>query len=228
MSRRYVWGAVAAAAVVVAVLVGLSLTGGDDADGASSGTVEGAAEVTALVRGIPQSGTTLGDPGAPVEVIEYGDLACPACKLASETTVPELIERYVRPGRAKLSFRAIAFISPSSERGAFGAEAAAVQDATWPLVELLYRNQGDEADDWLTEDLLFAAAQELGLDMERFRSDYSSSAAERGLAENQDAAAEDGVEATPTFVVRSLGGERTFRGVSEIAELGEAIEALSR
>lgn len=69
-----------------------------------------------------------------------------------------LITDYVRTGKAKLEFRPIAFIRPSSERGALGVEAPALQGQMWSLGTLLYRDQGDESDDWLTDDLLEEAA----------------------------------------------------------------------
>ena len=106
-------------------------------------------------------------------------------------------------------FRPIAFISRSSERGAFGAEAAGMQDAMWSFADLIYRNQGPESDqDWLTDELMEEAVTALGLDVEKWRADYTGSAAEQNLLENTSLAEQDEVTATPTFVVRGPGGER--------------------
>ena len=125
------------------------------------------------LEGVPQAGNVLGDPAAPVEIIEYGDLACPACRVASTTTIPEAIDQIVKTGEAKMVFRPIAFISRSSERGALGAEAAGMQDAMWSFVELIYRNQGPESDqDWLTDELMDDAVEQLGLDVEKWTADY--------------------------------------------------------
>ncbi|HEX6601409.1 MAG TPA: hypothetical protein VF030_02080, partial [Solirubrobacterales bacterium] len=64
-------GAVFLAIVVVVVLIVLnassSESGGDT-------NIEGANEVSQLLRGIPQEGMVLGDPDAPVELVEFGDL----------------------------------------------------------------------------------------------------------------------------------------------------------
>lgn len=223
MKREYWIGIVVAALVVVGVVVGVSLAGGGDDDDAPS-AITGVEEVRSELEGIPQAGNVLGDPEAPVEIVEYGDLACPACKLASETTVPEAIDSLLRPGDAKLVFRPVVFISRSSERGAFGAEAAGMQDAMWSFVNLIYRNQGPESDqDWLTDELMEEAVADLGLDVEEWRADYEGDAVVQRLDETTAQAQQDQVSATPTFVVRGPRGERSFRGVPETSELEAAV-----
>jgi protein-disulfide isomerase len=227
VNKRYIVGAIVAAVVVVGVLVGISLAGGDD-DGGGGGELTGAAEVTQQFEGLPQSGNVVGDPDAPVEIIEYGDLACPACKLAAESTVPEAIDALVRDGQAKLVFRPIAFIHPlTSERGALGAEAAAMQDAMWPFVDLIYRNQGNEQDDWLSEDMMMDAVEALGLDADKWKSDYDGSAVADAFVATEAQAQADQVDVTPTFVVRGPGGETTVTGAVELSELEDAVAEVS-
>lgn len=227
MEKRYIWLACLAALAVAGILVAVSLSGGDaEAETAAPEGLLGVEAVTAELRGVPQAGNVLGDPDAPVEVVEYGDLACPACKAASETTIPALVDEYVRDGRARLVFRPIAFISPSSERGALGAEAAAEQDAMWSLVELLYRNQGDERSDWLSDEFLEEAVRSLGLDVAAWRDAYRSPAVEARFSDRAGEAAADQVRSTPTFIVRGPRGERTIPGAVAASEIGAAITAV--
>lgn len=226
MRSRGIWLSVGLLVAAVAVLLALGLRDDGDAEPALAATVQGTEDVTAELAGLAQSGNLIGDADAPVTIVEYGDLACPACRLASETTVPDTIERFVRPGRASLAFRPIAFISPSSDRGALAAEAAAEQDAMWSLIGLLYRNQGDEGSDWLTTELLEAAVVDLGLDLAVWRRDYGSDAIEQRAAEREAAAERDEVHATPTFVVSGPAGTRTIEGVVSADEIQEAIEAV--
>jgi protein-disulfide isomerase len=219
VNKRIIMGVVAAAVAVVAVLVGASLLGGDDGgDG-----VEGIAEVRERFADLPQSGSTVGDPGAPVEIIEYGDISCPACKSASEDVVPELIDTFVTPGEARLTFRPIAFINASSERGALGAEAAAMQDAIWPFVDVLYLNQGPETEDWLTDEMMEEVVEGLGLDLEQWRTDYDSEAVASAFFERSEQATADEVSATPTFIVRGPRGDRTIEGVANLSEFEDAV-----
>lgn len=222
MKRQYWIGIVVAALVVVGIVVGVSLAGGGDDDSPSS--ITGAAEVQAQLEGVPQAGNVLGDPDAPVEIIEYGDMACPACREASTTTIPEAVDQIVKAGDAKLVFRPIAFISRSSERGALGAEAAGMQDAMWSFVELIYRNQGPESDqDWLTDELMTDAAEQLGLDVDRWTADYMGEASEQKFIETDALAREDEVGVTPTFVVRGPNGEKAVTGAVEVSELQDAV-----
>ena len=222
MKKEYWIGIVVAALVVVGIVVGVSLAGGGDDDAPSS--ITGAEEVQAQLEGVPQAGNVLGDPDAPVEIIEYGDLACPACREASTTTIPEAIDQIVKPGDAKLVFRPIAFISRSSERGALGAEAAGMQDAMWSFVELIYRNQGSESDqDWLTDELMTDAVEQLGLDVDQWTADYMGQESEQNFLATESQAQEDEVGVTPTFLIRGPNGEKTVTGAVEVSELQDAV-----
>jgi len=222
VKKEYWIGIVVAALVVVGIVVGVSLAGGGDDDAPSS--ITGAEEVQAQLEGVPQAGNVLGDPDAPVEIIEYADLACPACREASTTTIPEAIDQIVKAGDAKLVFRPIAFISRSSERGAFGAEAAGMQDAMWSFTELIYRNQGPETDqDWLSDELMTEAVDKLGLDVDQWTADYMGQESEQRFLATESQAQEDEVGVTPTFVIRGPNGEKTVTGAVEVSELQDAV-----
>ena len=221
MNKRYIVGAIVAAVVVVGVLVGVSFAGGDS-DTKVSG-ITGVAENEKELAGVPQNGNVLGDPSAPVTIVEYGDIACPGCRAASEGIIPTLIDEYVRTGQAKLEFRPIAFISMSSERGALGVEAAALQDKMWTLVSLLYRNQGDERDDWLSDELLEEAAGKAGLDVDQWKTDYAGDAVAATFFERSSAASADGVDSTPTFIVRGPRGQKEANSLEGFASAIEAV-----
>ena len=107
MSRRsrLVWvaGTLTLAIVVVVILALVSARGG-----------ESAARPAAVVdlSGIPQSGAVLGQASAPVEILEFADLQCPFCAQAAASTLPGAIDRWVRPGTARIVFEPLAFIGP--------------------------------------------------------------------------------------------------------------------
>ncbi len=222
MNRRYIIGAIVAAVVVVGVLVGISLLGGDD-DSVSS--IENVEQVQSEFAEIPAAGATIGDADAKVEIVEYGDTSCPVCKDASETSIPQVVDEFVKSGQAKMTFRPIAFISRSSERGALGAEAAGMQNAMWPFVTLIYANQGPETDqDWLTDDLLTEAATKLGLDVEKWKSDYAGDAVASQFFKRQNEADADNVTGTPFFVVKGPNGSESFSGAVGLSRFREAVE----
>lgn len=223
MSTRQVLVMVAVATAVVAALLAFGFSRDEaDAEGTAP-TLVGVAAVGEELAGVAQRANALGSPDAPVQIVEYGDLACPACKAAAATTIPGVIAEFVRGGDATLEFRPIAFIGPSSERGALAAEAAAEQDAMWPLIGLLYRSQGDERTDWLTDDLLEQAVTALGLDVAAWRRDYRSPAIRQRVAERAAAAEADEVRATPTFIIRGPRGLKVVEGVADVEAFRNAI-----
>lgn len=229
MSKKLIAGIVAAAVVLVAVLVGVQVLGGDDAPTAAA-DFEGREEVAALFEGIPQKGTVLGRADAPVTIVEYVDYKCPICARASEETVPELVERYVRTGQAKLELRPIAFIGPDSERGALAGEAAALQNRMWQFTELMMRNQGDESDEWITDAVVIGAAEAAGLDRGRFEEDYrEDETIVEAFAENEEQAQSEPLPegssgfGTPFWSVSGPGGSQTFSGVQDIAVFDAAV-----
>lgn len=216
--------AIVAAAIVIGVLVALSASGGDDSgEVSSSGAVLGVDEVRAELLGLTQSGPRLGAADAPVRVEEYADMQCPFCARAASAYVPEIIERFVRPGQASLTFRAMAFVGPDSDRGALAVLAAARQDRLWDLVGVLYLNQGKENDGWLSDDLVAGAADALGIDRERLDADRATTAVAEALAEDERLAAERGIDSTPTFVVTGPGGSEVLTGVDDVDTIASAI-----
>ena len=222
MNRRYIIGAIVAAVVVVGVLVGISFAGGGS-DSVSS--IENVDQVKSEFAGVPSTGNTIGKADAKVEIIEYGDTSCPICKDASETSIPQVVDEFVKSGQAKMTFRPIAFISRSSERGALGAEAAGMQDAMWPFVTLIYANQGPETEqDWLTDGLLEEAATKLGLDVDKWKADYAGDAVASQFFQRQNEADADKVTGTPFFVVKGPNGSESFSGAVGFSRFRDAIE----
>lgn len=53
----------------------------------------------------PEGGYRMGNPAARVKLIEYGSLTCSHCARFAEEGVPELLAKYVRPGRVSFEFR---------------------------------------------------------------------------------------------------------------------------
>src|SRR5690606_4494068 len=110
-------------------------------------------------EGIPQSGQVLGKRKAPVEIIEFGDLQCPACKFFADEELGTVIDDLVKPGDAKLRFENLTFIGPESTDAAKASLAAAEQGRYWQFIELFYRNQGAENSGYVTGDFLESIAK---------------------------------------------------------------------
>lgn len=203
----------AAVAVAVAgLLVVLSQLGG------GGGSQE-------MFAGIPQDGTTLGRADAPVEIRLYEDFQCPVCAQFTRETLPDLVESEVRPGEARIVSQTLAFLGPDSVRTARAALAAGAQDRYWQYGYLLFQNQGAENSGYATEEFLTDQAEETdGLDVARWRSARDDASVEEELQAVQKQADSDGVDATPTLVIKGPGGERTLRGAVPLEEIENAVD----
>ncbi|MFL6763858.1 MAG: thioredoxin domain-containing protein, partial [Sphingomicrobium sp.] len=60
---------------------------------------------TRAVAATPEGGFRMGNPAAPVKLVEYGSLACPHCRHFEATGYKPLIQNYVRTGRVSYEFR---------------------------------------------------------------------------------------------------------------------------
>jgi protein-disulfide isomerase len=57
-------------------------------------------------------GFRMGNPAAPVKLVEYGSLACPHCRHFEETGYRPLVQSYVRGGRVSYEFRNLLISGP--------------------------------------------------------------------------------------------------------------------
>lgn len=203
---------VVTAAALTAVLVAV-LTSGSTSELTPGKPVPGEAQTFSLLAGIPQSGVALGSASAPVTLVEFGDLQCPACAQFATGTLPGVIARYVRSGQLLLQFRALDFIGSDSRRAAAMALALAQQDRLWQFVELAYHNQGPENGGYVTDKYLRALATAIpGADAARALAAQSSAAVSAQLSQATALARAAHVQATPSFeLVRAGAAPRAFR-----------------
>ena len=203
--RLWLLGASAVVAVAIVVIaIAIGRAGGGTA-GTTTGTPEGIAATRALFAGIPQRGVELGARRAPVTVTEFADVQCPYCGQSARDRLPDIVRRYVRPGRVKLVFRCLAFLGRDSLAGAQMAAAAALRNRMWEFVDLVYRNQGEEGAGWVTDAYLRRVAKGAGLDVAQAFAQRRSGAALAVLSQAKAAGAAAGVRSTPTFVISRAG-----------------------
>jgi protein-disulfide isomerase len=207
-------GVLAVAAVVVILVLG----GSDDGDGGGGdGAVAGVTESREMLDGIPQSGSTLGDPDAPVTLTEFADLQCPFCRDYALNVLPQVIQDYVRPGDLKLDLQLLRFIGPDSDRGARAAVAASRQDKMWDFVDLWYRNQGQEGTGYATDDFIRDIAAAAGLPAQEILDGIQSSENEGPITDAETAASAAGIDSTPSFVVTDANGDEQRLEVGELS-----------
>jgi protein-disulfide isomerase len=217
--------------VIAAVVVLIVVSSSNSKSGGDASNVKEAAEVERLLAGIPQAGLTLGDPKAPVELIEYGDLQCPICKEYSEEILPGIIEGAVKQGEAKITFRNFAIIGEESISAGTAALAAGAQGRGWNYLELFYRNQGKERSGYVTDEFMTSIAKGAGVeDIPAWNKERNGSEFREELeATSSEAENELGFTGTPSFAIRgpSTKGLELLNTPSSTAAFEEAIESAS-
>ena len=204
--RRRAWrlgGVVAVAAVAVVVAAAVSSSGGSTEPPQDTG----GAEAAALFRGIPERSGVLGDPDAPITLTEFVDLQCPFCARVSTTTLPTIVEDYVRSGKVKLEARTLHFLGPESTTAAQVAAGAERQGKLWPFLEVFYANQGQENSGYVTDEFLRRIATAAGVDADEALAQANGDFAQRRLDRADAEGQRLGVESTPTLVVSANGRE---------------------
>jgi protein-disulfide isomerase len=196
--------AVAGAAVIVVVAIVISSSGNSN-KGSAKGSASGQSQTAQLLNGIPQSGTTLGKPDAPVTLTEFADLQCPFCRDYTINQFPGIVAKYVRPGKLKMQFKNYAFIGPDSLTAARAAEAAGNQNKLWNFIDVFYNNQGTENTDYVTDPFLTKIANGAGVDPKKMLTDRQDPKVDTAIAKAQQDAQQAGVNSTPTFIVQKPG-----------------------
>jgi Na+/H+ antiporter NhaA len=150
--------------------------------------------------------------GAAVTVVEYGDFECPHCGQA-EPVVRELL---ADDGDVLYVWRHLPLndVHPQAQLAAEAAEAADAQGAFWAMHDLLFQHQ-----DALSPKHLLAYAEQLGLDLERFREHLRRHVGAAQVAGDVDSADLSGVSGTPTFFVNG----RRHHGAYDIDALAAAV-----
>jgi protein-disulfide isomerase len=203
------------AAIVVAGLILLSQPKAKPT--ASSGAaVAGVADARAMLRGVPQHGTSLGDPKARVVLTEFADLQCPFCREYTLNVLPQIIDRYVRTGRLRLELRLQHFIGPDSDVAARAANAAATRDRMWNFVDLFYRNQGQENSGYVSDTFLSRLATAAGLPPKLVLDGSTSAAMEKPVLAAEAEARAAGLTLTPSFLIGPKAGSGKVLSVSAL------------
>jgi len=193
----------ALAGVVVLIVVNAASSGsGGDAE------LEEVAAANTVFRGIPQHRMVLGNPAAPVRLVEYGDLQCPVCKGFSEETVPPIIENQVKKGEASIEFRNFVIIGPESVPAGMAMLAAGEAGRGWNFLEIFYRNQGTERSGYVSDEFLEAVGKAAGIEnLAKWNRARKSKRLEAEVTRTTEEAEGLGFTGTPSFAVEGPQAE---------------------
>jgi protein-disulfide isomerase len=152
-------------------------------------------EATPSPRSAAQEEHVRGTTAARLELVEYGDLECPACRQAYPV-VEHLLADHAQEIRFVFRHFPLREVHPHAQVAAEAVEAAGAQGRFWPYYALLYAQAPD-----LSRPTLLRHAEELGLDLARFEHDIDAHTHLPHVLENIDRGRQDGVRSTPGFFV---------------------------
>jgi protein-disulfide isomerase len=165
----------------------------------------------------------IGEEDAPVTMIEFYDYLCPHCHDYQEVAIPEIKQKLVDTGKAKLYLINHAFIGDSDKAATFA--------------EVVYQELGNDTFYKFHEHLMSEKVQEAGIftdeylkdalgtvveddsKIEKVMSAYKDGAGEEALSTDKEIVSDLGVTSTPTLVV---DGE-IFEGAS-FEDLEKAVD----
>ncbi|MBS0480588.1 MAG: thioredoxin domain-containing protein [Proteobacteria bacterium] len=92
-----------------------------------------------VVSVTPEGGYLMGNPQAPIKLVEYGSLTCPHCAEFAEKAAPEIRDTFVASGRVSYEFRN--FIRDAIDLTATQLTHCGSPDSFFPLTEQVFANQ---------------------------------------------------------------------------------------
>lgn len=168
---------------------------------------------------ISETDWSRGSTVAPVTLVEYGDFQCPACALYKP-----LVEQVIADaGPEKLRFVFRHFPLPSHFNAipaSKAAEAAGEQNKFWEMYNLLYERQQEWSASSTVKATFTRYAQEIGLDVEKFATDFESPAIASKINSHYKGGVKAGINATPTFFVngKKINSPQTFNEFKKIID----------
>ena len=149
------------------------------------------------------TGNVLGDANAPVTVEVYADFQCPACGQFDRQTVPQIEEKYVKTGKAKIVFNHFAFIGDESTRAAEASECANDQGKFWEYATTLFNNQAGENQGAFNDTNLSKFAEQLQLDMTQYSQCMTARTHLAKIQSSTQNGSLRGVNSTPTLFINN-------------------------
>ena len=150
-----------------------------------------------LTQPVTQQDHIFGPATAPVTLVEYGDFECPHCGEAYPV-IQQILKEMGDQIRFVYRHFPLTETHPHAGEAAEAAEAAGAQGSFWEMHSILFEHQ-----DELRSENLVQYAQNLGLNIERFRTDLEEHIYQRLVEEDFISGVRSGVNGTPTFFINA-------------------------
>jgi protein-disulfide isomerase len=166
----------------------------------------------------------MGNPNAPVKIVEFSDYQCPYCEKFLKDTEPSLVKAYVATDKVYFTYRSAGnWVSKNigggkteSQDAAKSAYCAGDQNKFWQMHDMLFGNVLGEDAGSFTDRRLSALADKAGLDMTQFNECYTSNKYQAQADQDTKDALAAGVQGTPSFVISYI--DKSGKEVSELIE----------
>lgn len=146
-----------------------------------------------------------GNKDAKLELVEYGDFQCPACR--TYYSVLGQLKQDLGPETLKVVFRhfPLSSIHKNAKAGAYAAEAAGKQGKFWEMHDILFEKQGEWANLGKPEDKFLEYADQLKLNKQQFQNDMKLDEVKNKVDQQYNDGIAMGINSTPSFF---LNGKR--------------------
>ena len=172
----------------------------------------------------------IGDPNAPITIIEFSDFQCPFCARFHVQTLPSIYEEYIDQGKVKLVFRdfPIQSIHPNALPASIAAECANDQGKFKEMHDKLFENQNDwnKKETSAALSMFVQYAEEIKIEKNEFESCLTSGKHINDIREDLNDGREYGVTGTPGFFVGNdeigyveLKGAQPFESFKKIIDV---------
>jgi protein-disulfide isomerase len=149
-------------------------------------------------------GFSMGDPKAPLVMVEYTDFQCPFCQQFHNTAFAQIKANYIDTGKMRFVSRDFPLdFHENARRAAIAGRCAAEQGKFWELRHVMIANA--EA---LSQDKLLDYAASMQMDVPKFKSCVAADKFKKEIDQDIAEATVAGVQGTPTFVIGRLENDQ--------------------
>ena len=143
----------------------------------------------------------MGDPDAPITILEWGDYQCTFCYKFHQDTLDIINEEFIKTGKVKVIFKDFPLNGPDSKLAAESSYCAHDQGKYWEYHDQLYENWAGERTGWITREALSEFAKSINLDTAEFNKCLNESKYENKINSIYEFGKQIGIDATPSFLV---------------------------
>jgi len=149
----------------------------------------------------------LGDPNAPITLVEFGDYQCHYCNVFFQSIEEDIIKNYVETGKVKMIFKDYNIIGPDSINASHGAHCANEQELFWEYHDILYSNWAGENNGWASSNNLRIFAEEINADVDKWTECMNEKTHSKVIIDSNNDAKSLELTGTPAFFVINSNGE---------------------